>query len=277
MTDVRFMEYGKAHRPAVDRMIEDAFVREDMAGCMDSFPQYATLALLGCEIVGVSAFTGEGARRSFTLYVHPAYRERGIGTQLIAETERRMRGAGTEEATCDFLDKEPENTFAGHRGYQRWFDSNYMRYTGQRREAPAADIAAYQDADYDACQRLVSRAFHEMRLLVGMDSALEKPSEAQRMHYRNNAGNTFLLRAAGEIVAVLKLDGDEIDSLAVRNDMQGRGYGKLMLAYGINTLLDRGAKDITLWVVEGNPAKRLYQGMGFGVMRLHRFVKRCLK
>ncbi|MFV0401491.1 MAG: GNAT family N-acetyltransferase [Oscillospiraceae bacterium] len=273
---MEIINYTDDHRQKIAEMIGDDFVREDVLWCVDSAPHYTSLLLCDGEVAGVSAFTSNNLMSSHTFYIDPEYRNRGLGTYLLRETESRMKEAGIKEAMCDFLLKEPELSFVEKRGYVRSFDSNFMRYTGGRMASPEADIIPYQDDFYLESQALVAEAFHEMRLSVAIESELGQPSEADRKHWQGNSGNTFVLRVGDEIVAVLSLGENEIDSLAVRRDVQGRGYGKLMLAYGVNTLLDRGTKEIFLWAVEGNPAKHLYENAGFEVLRLHRFSKHAL-
>ena len=55
------------------------------------------------------------------------------------------------------------------------------------------------------------------------------------------------------------------------------GYGKNMVSYSVNKLLDRGYKRVTLWVVEGNPAKLLYEKLGFTTERTHEFAIKSIK
>lgn len=273
---MKFLSYTKEYDPIINEMIDNDFVRNDIQECLYSFEQSATLVQLEDRIVGISVFSGTGSERSFTLYVDPNYRNRGIGTALLMETERKMKQSGVTKATCDFLLKEPEESFLVHRGYHFYLDSNRMSYTGPQKSIAPANITRYRDEDYLECQALVSKAFYEMRLLVGIPSDMTQPSEEDRKEYRDSSNDIYLLRVDHEIVAFLKLNDYEIETLAVRTDKQGKGYGRLLLSYGINTLLNKGATKISLWAVEGNPAKYLYQDMGFVTRRLHRVVKKDL-
>lgn len=64
--------------------------------------------------------------------------------------------------------------------------------------------------------------------------------------------------------------------VAVELKEQGKGYGKALISYGVNQILDKGEERVTLWAVEGNPAKELYKKLGFEVIRLHEFVEKKL-
>ena len=73
------------------------------------------------------------------------------------------------------------------------------------------------------------------------------------------------------------LEDNEIDGVAVAVDKQGMGYGKNMVSYSVNKLLDRGYKRVTLWVVEGNPAKLLYEKLGITTECTHEFAIKSIK
>lgn len=79
-----------------------------------------------------------------------------------------------------------------------------------------------------------------------------------------------------EIIAVSILGDMEIDAVAIKIKEQGKGYGKAIVGYSINELLNKGTK-ISLWVVEGNLAKGLYEKLGFKTERIHEFVIKNIK
>jgi ribosomal protein S18 acetylase RimI-like enzyme len=60
-----------------------------------------------------------------------------------------------------------------------------------------------------------------------------------------------------------KKDEAYIDHLAVDASARGRGIGTEMLRWCEQTARARGAKVLTLGVVSGNPARRLYERFGF--------------
>ena len=273
---LRFVDYRIEDRQGVRDLIDDAFVREDALDCLAQFPQYGFLALRGEDLIGVSVFTGNDAMTSFTMYVRRDARRAGIGTQIVNEMQRRMKDAGVQKAMCDYVREECVDAFAAKHGYRCEFSSNFMRYRGGKLPAPEADIAPYRDEDYDRCQRIFAEAFHKMRVDVGMESELALPCAEDRESHNARRDDIFVLRDGGEIVGALKLDGAEIDAIAVQIDRWGKGYGRQLCAYAVNALLDRGVSQITLWAVEGNPAKHLYEKMGFVSERLHAFVSRVL-
>jgi CubicO group peptidase (beta-lactamase class C family)/ribosomal protein S18 acetylase RimI-like enzyme len=55
-----------------------------------------------------------------------------------------------------------------------------------------------------------------------------------------------------------------VNLLLIDRRFQGRGYGKILLQYGIEYLKARGAKELTIGVNRRNPvARRLYESVGF--------------
>lgn len=271
--------YSEAYQSAAWELIaEDSYVQADIIKCLKEWPECGLVIEHACEPVAVGVFTGVfwDKKTSVTLYVKPSERRKGIGSYLLQALEEAMRNKGVQVVVSDFKINEPERSFLYKQGYKRWFASNFMTYVGETLLVSKYEIMQYEDKDYEACHEIVSRAFHEMRLSVGMESTLDASSEEGRIGYQKNAENTFVLRDNGQIVAVLSLEENEIDALAVRVDQQGKGYGRALASYAINQLLHRGAEKINLWVVEGNPAIHLYEKLGFIKERTHEFVTHTL-
>lgn len=276
--DVMIRQYTNEDQGAIKELIFDnQFVREDIVGCLEAFPQYGLVATSKEGILGVGVFTGGEKTSSMTLYVKPSSRRRGIGSLLLKNIENSMINVGVEEIVCDFIANELEQDFMKKHGYQHWFKSNYMTYSGSKLPVMYYDIRHYEDEDYDVCQKIFSEAFHKMRLSVGLPSTLSLASENEKNDYKENAENMFVLRDEGQIVAAARVDNHEIDSVAVDVEQQGKGYGKALVCFLVNQLRDRGAQEITLWAVEGNSAKFLYEQLGFKVERLHEFVIKKVK
>ena len=73
-------------------------------------------------------------------------------------------------------------------------------------------------------------------------------------------------RAVGFIGLRVDKKKDEylVNLLLIDRRFQGRGYGKILLQYGIEYLKARGAKELTIGVNRRNPvARRLYESVGF--------------
>lgn len=271
-------QYKNEYKSAISELVSDnIFVREDIIGCLEQWPHCGVIVEGECEVLAVGVFSEESKKTSMTLYVKPSRRKEGIGTMLLKVLEDNMRNAGVDEIVCDFKTNALERSFLYKNGYKHWFHSNFMIYTGGKLPMDNYKIINYEDEHYAQCQKIFSEAFHKMRLLVGLESTLSLPNEKERSAYKENAENMFVLHDNNQIVAVARLEGNEIDAVAVAVDQQGKGYGKALVSYSVNKLLDRGCTKVTLWAVEGNPAKFLYEKLGFTTERMHEFVTKSIK
>jgi ribosomal protein S18 acetylase RimI-like enzyme len=59
------------------------------------------------------------------------------------------------------------------------------------------------------------------------------------------------------------IKGNELKNLAVRPDLQAKGFGRKFASFLINEIIRRGNKTVVLNVVNGNYAKKLYESLGF--------------
>jgi|GEM_PF-164052 len=278
LMDLDVKQYKNEYKSAISELIlENNFVKEDIIKCLEQCPNHGIIVEDEKEIIAVGVFTDEDKESSMALYVKPSRRKEGIGTMLLKSLEDNMSSVGVQKVVCDFKDNELEKSFLYKNGYRHWFYSNFMTYTDDKLTVDNYEIMNYEDKDYYECQKIFSEAFHKMRLLVGLESTLGSPSEKQKNAYKENADNIFILRNNNEIVAVARIEDNEIDGVAVDVDKQGKGYGKNLVSYSVNKLLDRGCEKVTLWVVEGNPAKFLYEKLGFTVDRMHEFVIKNIK
>lgn len=284
--EVTYRAYRSEDQDEVLGLLEDAHLEaSSLAYCLRHFPQYGLVAEKDQKIVGCGAHgesDGDG-RTICGVFVCQEERRQKIGTALFWRLQNQMRSAGVKTAICDYEKGEAEMGFAESKGLEAMYASRYMSYDGPRLAELKGEFAPYEDADYPEVQKLVSEAFYQMQAAVGMKNPKpEQPSEEQRAEYRSARQNIFVCRehsantSGGEIVAMVRLDEDEIDTLAVRTDKQGQGWGKSMLSYAVNVLKDRGYEKAYLWVVVGNPAIRMYHNMQWIVESTHIFASKKL-
>lgn len=275
--NVAIKDYNSQHIDKIKNLSwEDDFVRGDVLDCLERWPECGVVIEEEGEVVAVAVFTGVSSCTSFTLYVEPLKRGKGFGRDILKALEGKMIQAGVVEVVCDFKMNKVISSFLAYNGYKGWFRSNFMVYEGQKLPVGDYEIMGYEDEYYESVQKVYSEAFHNMRLLVGIESSLSEASEEERKANEANKKNIFVLKSEEKILAVMTLNGNEIDAVAVEINEQGKGYGKAVVSYGVNKILDKGEESVTLWAVEGNPAKYLYEKLGFKVLRLHEFVKKNL-
>lgn len=259
----------------VRTLIEDPFVREDLLGCLEEFPDCGLVAMEKGVIAGAAVFTGKNDVTSFTLYVGTSFRKRGIGTKLLHELEKNMRSSAVKEVYCDFQEDPDHSSFIEKNGCPLQFRSSLMTFQGTDTALPDHRIRLYEDNDYEAVHDILHRAFQKMRKQVGL-SLLDSPrSMEEAAKYLENRTSILILEDETIMKGCIFLDGKEIDKLAVAPEEEGKGYGKALLTAGVKRILKEQSEAV-LWVVQGNPAEKLYKGFGFQRKRLHCFYKKIL-
>lgn len=288
---MRVIEYNNKYREKVLNMNwEDDFVKKDVLGCLEVWPDCGIIIEENEKVLAVGVFTGISKETSFTLYVDPENRGMGIGKNILENLEKKMIGVGVVSAICDFKVEDKIEIFICNKGYEKCFDSNYMVYEGDKLPLENYEIIQYEDKYYEINSNIYSEAFYNMRVLVGIEEKTSKlneektelteeeklEKEKQRKETYNNKENIFLFKKEGQILGSITLTGNEIDAVAVDVMHQRNGYGKELVSFGVNKILERNNENVTLWAVEGNPAKYLYEKLGFKTLRVHEFVKRNL-
>lgn len=274
---MEILDYNQSDKLTIEQLISDnSMARMDIIRSLDENPEFGKLVIDNGEIIAVGAFTGFSKKSKLNLYVSADRRNEGIGTKLLSSIEDVMRNGGVEEIVCSYVDNEIERKFIYKNGFTNWFFSNHMVYEKDKFIMPleTGEIRNYSDDDYSVCQKVYSEAFYRMGQMVGFETTLSKPSEKERESFKNNADNMFVLVENNSIVASATIDENELDLVAVAVDEQRKGYGEKITRFCVNELMNRGNNQVVLWCVEGNPAKHLYDKMGFKVVDLHEFVKK---
>lgn len=220
----------------------------------------------GEELVG-AADVVRGRRAWLYVYVFPPFRGRGLGAAAVEALEARLDGA-ERILTCWRSGDAAARTFAEARGYRRSYSSDYMVYRGAPfgEEAP---VRRYRDEDWPAVHEFYAQAFHLMRLGTGCfpDSVPEPPSEEMRAYWAETAGERLVYELDGEPVGYAHLEGDMLDAAAVAPERQGEGIGMSLVKYAVDRILAAGHREAGLYCVVGNPARRLYERLGFAAVR----------
>lgn len=264
--------------PDTHRQAAEAIFAADPAHLADlaHFP-HVTLAYVGDTPAGLLAHAEPGMGTWLQVYVAPRYRRRGVGAALMARAHDALAAAPIVEratSSCPRADAESIQFFY-KQGFYISFCSHLMTYAGPPLAHPPLDVRPYEDADYLTWSDTIQSAFYGMRNRVGILPAFwMPPSEAGRRERLARREDGFVLWDGGEIVGVGAIDGPELDVVCVAPAHQGKGYGRAFVAYLVNVMLARGEKEICLWAVDGNPAKGLYEAMGFAAQRLEAFLVR---
>lgn len=155
--------------------------------------------------------------------------------------------------------------FARSLGYAPYYSLIYMERTGGSFPQETASARLYRDEDFVDAHSLYATAFHEMRMRVGCfpDSVVAEPNEGRRTAWAADAEDRLVYELDGEIAAYSHIHRNEISSVSVRSDLQGRGIGRTFVKYLCNEIHRRGYTNVTLSCVVGNEAIHLYNSLGF--------------
>jgi GNAT superfamily N-acetyltransferase len=242
------------------------------------------------------------------VYVDPGFRRQGLGRLLYGAGMARLRGPGRVTARYRADDPAPTGgpnvarAFYARRGFEVWYSMEELVYHGGRRERgararplagagarPAAlagthlDIRPYDDRYFERYIRIVGDAFEPMRR--GKDfrphNVLEMNDNPERRAYFLSAkSDIFLALAMGSggeetLVGVGGVQGDFIDEVGVDPAHQGRGYGKALIEFGVNLLLERGFPSPRTSVVSDNePARGMYYRLGFELVQVDEWARK---
>jgi mycothiol synthase len=249
----------------------------------------AVVVVEGERIVAYAAFI----RNDYVdVYVHPEYRNRGIGKWLLEWSERRgvERAAPGEEVRLgQVLTSNPDGAakLLEERGYEpvrkywrmsmpldeappppAWPEGVIVRTFDEERDSRSV-YALVQDAFGDN-ERHTAESFEEWQAFMIDREAFEP-------------GLWFMAEAKGEIVGCVLCPNYEdegwVRQLAVSRDWRRRGLGTALLRQAMSELRRRGRREIGLVVDSWNRtgAKELYERAGMTVAREHTRYEKTLR
>jgi len=220
-----------------------------------------------------------------TIFVHKAKRNQGIGTELLRFADQVLEVSKYEYAECEF-DANPEiASMLDKKGYVRNYtvirlerDNTLISpdvINHQTLKDKGILIRNYRDEDYWAYHNIVDVGFYLMRKKACTIQWYNEPSEYDRKMLADNYSCRYVMIDHAEIVAICKIYDNDIALLGVRPDKQKQGYGTLLISYFINKIIiEQQASKVTIGVLEGNPAEKLYLKMKFReVGRRYDYIK----
>lgn len=215
----------------------------------------------GEETVGL-ALAAVGDPSFLYVYIFPPCRNRGFGR---AATEYLQTLLTPAVQTCCRSDDAPALRFLTLMGYAREFTSSYMVYKGPTHALADGPIRPYTAANFETAHCLTAEAFHKMRLASGQfpNSVIEEPDAETIKEWNETAHRRFVYESDGEVIGLLELGDGIIETVAVAPAFQKRGIGTYLIRYAVNRLLEEGHQEIGLYCVTNNPARCLYEKLGF--------------
>lgn len=230
--------------------------------------------------VGFLSFSAFKRQTVTTIFVSKEYRRLGIGTALMAKADKLLsQNEAVERSIGLCIDGDRSSLqFLYKNGYYISYSSYIMEREGVPLPESNISVRQYEDDDYLICHNICEIAFYQMHERVGiLPSYYFPPNERERKRFVEDRNNRFVMLIDGEIVAVGIIDGCELSHVSVRPDLQSRGYGRAFVSFLVNEIIRRGEEIVKLGVVKGNPAKKLYESLGFKDKSLNHWVTKYYK
>lgn len=209
---------------------------------------------------------------SIMIYVHPQFRRRGLGSRMYALLLSEIDTVNNDVVTGAIYDDECDAAipFTERLGGTLWYSMYDMGYDGEALPERQSMIA-YRDEYYSRVVQIYLNAWHELAQKYGF--RLQGEDEAHRRALMDNAENEYVYAVEGEIAAFCASRDDFLYGLIVDPQYQRRGIGRAMVEHGVNLIRLRGFERARLCVISDNPARRIYEAVGFKPIALRSYYR----
>lgn len=224
------------------------------------------VAYLEEKLIGVAASNSGKLIVTPYIYVKSDFRRRGVGTQLLDYLEKRIISyKRTIHSQYNIKSENAEIVgFLKACGFEIWMSGNWMNRKGAKLDYKDINVRQYADDDFDICHKIESTTMFLMRESLNTKHNYYYPhNENDRKFYIEHSNNIFILEKNNKIIGIGDIDENELTGVSIDPMYQGLGYGTEFVKYLVNVIMDRGYKEVKLEAMIGNPARRLYDRLGF--------------
>jgi mycothiol synthase len=222
---------------------------------------------------GLADRSGDGERASLMPRVHPDYRRRGVGTDLLRVLADHGVAQGYDMAGSS-VDDEGSRLFAERFGFKEANrEVEQVRQIGD--EPWPTPPTEYEIVSVAERPELWTAAYHQVALptIPDMDHsvALKVSATEWEKEWINDPAAMFVAVAGDEVIGVagLKLDSDrperaEVGYTAVRREWRGKSVASTLKRTSMAWAADHGITEIYTWTQRGNDSmRRLNEHLGF--------------
>ena len=134
----------------------------------------------------------------------------------------------------------------------------------------AVEIREYRPADWDAIVRVHDAArLQELAASVGVEAFRSLTETGKREGLFDE--RVWVAELDGAVVGFVAYAHAEVTWMYVHPEAQGRGVGRALLRHTLAHADDFGGEGrVTVTVLEGNPARKLYESEGFRLVETRR-------
>lgn len=218
------------------------------------------------ELIGVGAVDiGKMIVTPF-IYIKSEYRRKGIGSRLLDCLEKKIiiheRTIHAQYNIESYNNEIVE--FLKKCEFEIWMSGDWMNRKGKKINHKEISVRKYTDDDFETLHKIESTTMFLMRKLSGTKyNYYYPPNENNRKYCFDNSENIFILEKDNKVIGIGDIEENELTGVSIDPMYQGLGYGTEFVKYLINTIIDRGNNEVKLEAMIGNPARRLYERLGF--------------
>ncbi len=222
---------------------------------------------------GLADRSGDGERGALTARVHPEFRRRGVGTDVLRVLAEHAVAQGYDVAGAS-VDDEGSRLFAERFGFVET-DRQVEQVRPIADEPRPAAPAEYEIVSVAERPELWAAAYHQVALPTFPDMdlpvALKVSPTDWATEWINDPAAMFVAVAHDEAIGVagLLLDSDrperaEVAYTAVRREWRGRSVAANLKRTSMAWAADHGITEIYTWTQRGNDSmRRLNEHLGF--------------
>lgn len=272
MSQLEWAALGAADLPDLQRLARACLRADGGLPDLGTAPMLTTFFLSGAGIAGrdetgdlvaAGGVFSEGLGRTATGLVDPSLRGQGIGGELVAWAREQV--PGPLRARIENVTPRTESLLAAA-GLHRTFAETVMRHS--LRHVPVVGRpAGLTRLPFDEAS---APLFHEAyrRSFGDRPGFPDTPLEAWVADLTGDpafrpADSRVVLDTAGEPVGFVTLSDEWVDQVGVDPAWRGRGLGAHLVVRSLTALRDAGARRVWLCVNVDNPARDLYERLGF--------------
>lgn len=222
---------------------------------------------------GLADRSGDGERAALMPRVHPDFRRRGVGTDLLRVLADHAIAEGYDTAGAS-VDDEESRLFAERFGF---VETNRQveqvrRIGDEPRPAPPTE---YEIVSVAERPELWEKAYHQVALPTFPDMdhpvAIKVSADDWEKEWINDPAAMFVAVAGDEVIGVagLMLDSDrperaEVAYTAVRREWRGKSVASTLKRTSMAWAAEHGITEIYTWTQRGNDSmRRLNEHLGF--------------
>ena len=217
--------------------------------------------------------TGGRTTGRLAIFTVPSMRGKSVGKALYEHLRSEIEILRDAIVWTHYPSVSTEShRFFTARGFDPIVDTLRMSYLGPAFQEPNLEARQYSDQDFPEYIGIINEAFASLRREAGLDPIVFPDAayndENLRNHILTRCNQIWLFRAEAGLIGLLELDGPIIETTAVRPSFQGRGYGRKIVQFGVNRVLEQCVPEVLLEVGVPNLRTRsLYETLGFRTVR----------